>query len=79
MFEYDFRPVHCPHAKNYPHSEIQVNETHIERPAEKVPIKKDLAYRLKPEVLLRFREKLVRECRIIIKAGCKNALERDLD
>lgn len=77
MFEYDFQPVHCPHAKNYPHSEVQVYETHLERHTDPVHITKSLANRIRPDVLLRFREKLARECQIIIKAGPRGSAERN--
>ncbi len=77
VFNYDFQPVHCPLAKNYPHSEIRVYETHLERHTDPVHITKNLANSIKPDVLLRFRESLVRKCRIIIKAGSHGVAERN--
>ena len=68
IFMYDFRPVHSPLSKNYPHTEVQAYETHLERLENPVHITEDLADLLKPDVLLRFRENLVRKCKIIIKA-----------
>jgi hypothetical protein len=58
VFHYEFRTCHEPLEKDYPHAEIRAyeNDDHI-----------DLASRLPEEVHLKWRERLLRKTRAIIK------------
>ena len=61
--EYDFRAMHVPESRNYPHSEVQAfeHEKGIHVDGKKAPL---------PErVHLEWRERLLRKIRVFLKAG----------
>ena len=67
-FLFPFRSVHVPLRRNYSHTEVRAYESPVDHPEEETHIGKALMNRVEPEVHLRWRERLRRKCRIILRA-----------
>ncbi len=66
---YRLRPVHKPHKRNYPHSEVQVFEAKWDSPGQENHIGVEKMPGIPHEAQQEWRELLRRKCRIVLRLG----------